>query len=154
MVVILHRETSCVATLRFVQPVSGDNNINITIRVVLHTHLHFPVPVRSDGFCCCRCFYGMACVRALGQAAAAVVVQQKQGVDVQADKDQEAIDAKEAAAQSLAERYEAAQGLKERQMMEEEQAGTVLDKYTQIYIPVRGEKRPRGVWVTSNVCHG
>ena len=84
---------------------------------------------------------GVVVLRALVQAAAAVVVKQEQGVDVQTDKDQEAQEAQEAVEQSLAEKYEAAQGLKERQMMEEEQAGTVLDKYTQIYIPVRGEMR-------------
>ncbi len=66
---------------------------------------------------------------------------QEQGVDVQregkeaADLEQEGEDG--VAQPSLAEKYEAAQGLRERQMMEEEPTGTVQDKYTKIYVPVR-----------------
>lgn len=71
-----------------------------------------------------------------------MVVQQEQGVDVQAGEDQ---DARDALQQTLAEKYEAGEGLRERQMMEDEATGTVQDKYTQIYIPVRGRDGAKGV---------
>lgn len=78
-----------------------------------------------------------------------MLVQQEQGVDVDVDVDvdvmqEEGEQAEEAMLDdemgeeyaSLVEKYEAAQGLKAKSMMEEDQTGTVLDKYTQIYIPV------------------
>ncbi|CAM9686465.1 unnamed protein product, partial [Hapterophycus canaliculatus] len=93
------------------------------------------------------------------QTAAAVLVQQERGVDVDIDADvvqEVGEDAQEVVADdemgeeytSLAEKYEAAQGLKAKSMMEEEQTGTVLDKYTQIYIPADGIviKKTYGFW--------
>lgn len=78
-----------------------------------------------------------------------MLVQQEQGVDVDVAQEEGEEAAQEAMLDdemgeeyaSLAEKYEAAQGLRAKSMMEEEQTGTVLDKYTQIYIPVSHQWR-------------
>lgn len=99
----------------------------------------FPFPTPSNLVSCDGCCFDMAVVGAdltLRQGAAAAVVVQEQDLGAQTsvtgEQSQEEKDA-----MSLAEKYEAGQGLRERQMMEDAQAGTVQDKYTQIYVPVR-----------------
>lgn len=73
-------------------------------------------------------------------AAAAVLVQQEEGVAVQTEAEQAA--AAEEEYENLSENFQTANALREKAMMQPEASGTVQDKYTQIYVPVRRMTEP------------